>query len=62
MVNEKLLTTVQEVYFDLCDLIDSGQVDDIQISGFDEFDTLLEFLEEQKMKLASIEDSLEDER
>ena len=62
MVNEKLLTTVQEVYFDLCDLIDSGQADDITISGFDEFETLLEFLEEQKMKLSSIEDALEDER
>jgi hypothetical protein len=46
-----MLTTLQEIYFDLCDLIDSGQVDDIAISEFAEFETLREFLVEQREKL-----------
>lgn len=54
----RTLTTIQEVYFDLCDLIESGQVDDFCIRGFAEFETLLEFLTEQRDKLAAIEDSL----
>lgn len=51
MMDEKLLTNLQEIYFDLCDLIDSGQVDDIAISEFAEFETLREFLVEQRNKL-----------
>jgi len=51
IMDEKLLTTLQEIYFDLCDLIDSGQVDDIAISEFAEFETLREFLVEQRTKL-----------
>lgn len=51
-------TLVQEIFFDICDLIDSGQIDDIQIRGFDEFETLREFLEEQKVKLELLEDEL----
>ena len=51
MMDEKMLTTLQEIYFDLCDLIDSGQVDDIAISEFAEFETLREFLVEQREKL-----------
>ena len=51
MMDEKMLTTLQEIYFDLCDLIDSGQVDDIAISEFAEFETLREFLVEQRTKL-----------
>lgn len=50
-MDEKLLTNLQEIYFDLCDLIDSGQVDDIAISEFAEFETLREFLVEQRNKL-----------
>ena len=50
-MDEKLLTTLQEIYFDLCDLIDSGQVDDIAISEPEEFETLREFLVEQRTKL-----------
>jgi hypothetical protein len=49
------ITKLQEVYFDLCDLLNSKQIDYIAISGFQEFDTLREFLEEQKNKLAEIE-------
>lgn len=51
MMDAKMLTTLQEIYFDLCDLIDSGQVDDISISEPEEFDTLREFLVEQRNKL-----------
>ena len=49
------ITKLQEVYFDLCDLLNSRQIDNIKLSGFQEFDTLREFLEEQKNKLAEIE-------
>ena len=49
------ITKVQEVYFDLCDLLNSRQIDNINLIGFQEFDTLREFLEEQKNKLAEIE-------
>ena len=45
-------TTLQEIFFDLCDLIDSGQVDDIALSDFAEFSTLSEFLIEQRDKIA----------
>jgi len=49
------ITKVQEVYFDLCDLLNSRQIDNINLIGFHEFDTLREFLQEQKNKLAEIE-------
>ena len=54
-MNNRQLTLLQEVYFDICDLMNSREVDDICINGFSEFETVLEFLEEQKQKLASIE-------
>lgn len=53
-----MLTTIQEVYFDLTDLIESGQIDDIQIEGFTEFETLREFLEEQRRKMSDLEDGM----
>ena len=49
------LTKVQEVFFDLCDLIDSGEIDDIKIDCLPEFETLREFLVEQKNKMGQIE-------
>jgi hypothetical protein len=52
------ITTLQEVFFDICDLLNSGQIDDVVISGFQEFETLREFLEEQKQKIESVEQSL----
>jgi len=52
------ITKVQEVFFDLCDLLNSGQIDNIKLSGFQEFATLREFLEEQKNKLTEIEESV----
>jgi hypothetical protein len=51
-MTDKEKTTLQEIYFDLCDLIDSGQVHDIVLTEFQEFNTVLEFLEEQREKLA----------
>jgi hypothetical protein len=57
----KLLTTVQEVFFDLQDLINSGQIDDVAIDGFQEFETLLEFVQEQRDKLAQIEELIKQE-
>ena len=53
-----IVTRVQEVYFDVCDLINSGEIDDIVLTTFQEFETLKEFLEEQKMKLEEIEEEL----
>lgn len=44
-------TTLQEIYFDLCDLIDSGEADGVVITEFEEFETLREFLVEQRNKL-----------
>lgn len=49
------LTTVQEVYFDLCDILDNNDYSDIKIEGLHEFEDLREFLIEQKNKLAEIE-------
>lgn len=51
-------TLVQEVFFDIVDLIDSRQIDDFQLSGFQEFETLSEFLVEQREKLAQIDSCL----
>jgi len=55
----KVKTLVQEVYFDICDLLNGNQIDDIVIDGFQEFETLREFLEEQKRKLEKIEVGVE---
>jgi len=55
----KVKTLVQEVYFDICDLLNGNQIDDIVIDGFQEFETLREFLEEQKRKLEKIEVGME---
>lgn len=49
------LTTIQEVYFDLCDILENNDYSDIKIEGLYEFDDLREFLIEQKNKLAEIE-------
>lgn len=49
------LTAVQEVYFDLCDILDNNDYSDVKIDGLYEFDDLREFLIEQKNKLAEIE-------
>lgn len=48
------LTLVQEVYFDLCDLITTNRLGG-KIQGFHEFETLRDFVEEQRNKLEAIE-------
>ena len=53
-MSTKLLTLVQEVYFDLCDILDNNELDD-KIQGLYEFDTVRDFITEQKQKLARIE-------
>jgi hypothetical protein len=55
------ITKLQEIYFDICDLIDSGQIDDFRLRNFQEFWTLREFLVEQKEKLERIEAELDEE-
>jgi hypothetical protein len=47
------LTQVQDVLFDICDLIDSGQVNDFELYGYPDFETLREFLEYQRVKMQS---------
>jgi hypothetical protein len=49
------LTMLQEVYFDLCDLLNSKQMKGVSLKGFQEFKTLEEFLQEQKVKIEQIE-------
>jgi uncharacterized UPF0160 family protein len=56
------LTLLQEVYFDVCDAIDEGNLYDVNIDGFEEFATVLEFLKEQKQKLEQIEKDLTHEQ
>jgi hypothetical protein len=56
----KLLTLVQEVYFDLCDILDNNELDD-KIEGLYEFDTVRDFITEQKQKMARIERFLDSE-
>ena len=54
-MSNNTLTTVQEVYFDLCDILANNDYSDIKIEGLYEFDDLREFLIEQKNKLAELE-------
>jgi hypothetical protein len=50
-MTEQDRTTMQEIYFDLCDLIDSRQLHDIVLMDFAEFDTVTDFLVEQRNKI-----------
>lgn len=59
-MSHKTLTLVQEVYFDICDLLNGGQISDFTLAGFQEFETLEEFLKEQKTKLEQIEKRLQE--
>lgn len=46
------LTKLQEIYFDLCDLINTGIGKDVDLADhFEEFETLHDFLVEQRDKL-----------
>jgi hypothetical protein len=57
-MSNNTLTLIQEVYFDLCDLLDNNELDD-KIDGLSEFDTLRDFMYEQKAKLSRIERKLD---
>ena len=55
-----VLTKVQEIYFDIADLINSNEINGVNITCFQEFETLREFLLEQHRKLAEIEEAIEE--
>ncbi len=57
-MNNATLTLIQEVYFDLCDILDHNELDE-KIEGFFEFDSLRDFLHEQRQKMAEIEKQLD---
>jgi hypothetical protein len=57
-MNQNTLTLVQEVYFDLCDLLDNNELNE-SIEGLFEFSDMREFIQEQKDKLAQIERALD---
>lgn len=52
------LTLLQEVYFDLCDLLEYNKLGG-KVKGLYEFDDLREFITEQKRKIAEIEINLD---
>lgn len=53
-------TTIQEVLFDLFDIVNNNpHLMHLKIEGFEEFDTLGEFITEQRMKMEHLEDCLE---
>ena len=54
------LTKLQEVYFDLKDLLNSGEIDDIVLDSFQEFETLREFIEEQINKIEQVEEDIKE--
>ncbi len=54
-MNQSTLTKIQEIYFDLCDILKHNDLDNVEIEGFEEFDTVREFLLEQKTKIEEIE-------
>jgi hypothetical protein len=58
-MSRNTLTLVQEVYFDLCDLLDYNELSE-SLEGFTcEFDDMREFITEQRRKLALIERDLD---
>ena len=57
-MSRNTLTLVQEVYFDLCDLLDNNELSE-SIEGLSEFDDMREFITEQRRKLALIERDLD---
>ena len=58
IMSRNTLTLVQEVYFDLCDLLDNNELSE-SIEGLFEFDDMREFITEQRRKLALIERDLD---
>ena len=58
MIPEALITDLQCVFFDLCDLQEKKNTKAIKLPQFDEFTDLDDFIEEQKSKLTNIEEYL----
>jgi hypothetical protein len=57
-IESNLLTTVQEIYFDLVDLESQLYLKGIELKGFEEFSNLLEFVDEQRGKLLYLENHM----
>lgn len=58
MIPEALITDVQSIFFDLCDLQEKKNTKAIKLPQFEEFSDLDDFIEEQKQKLTNIEEYL----
>ena len=57
-IESNLLTTVQEVYFDLVDLDKTLYLKGIELKGFNEFDNLRDFIDEQISKMGYLENHM----
>ncbi len=53
--------TLQEVFFDLCDILAREEINDIFLTEFSQFGTLRRFLEEQKEKVRIVLEDMEGE-
>jgi hypothetical protein len=54
-IESNLLTTIQEVYFDLEDLQQNNYLKGVKVEGFEEFKNMQQFIEEQISKLNYLE-------
>ena len=54
-IENNLLTTIQEVYFDLEDLQQNNYLKGVKVEGFEEFNNLRDFIDEQISKLNYLE-------
>jgi hypothetical protein len=57
-IETNLLATIQEVYFDLVDLDKHTYLKGIKLEGFNEFDNMSDFIEEQISKINYLENHL----
>lgn len=56
-----MITTIQEVYFDLVDLVENNpDLMNLKIQGFEEFATLGDFVDEQRAKMTYLEECVEE--
>ena len=58
---EPVQTALESVYFDICDLIESGDADGIKLTESEDYETLRECLVDIKQRLESIETMLGEE-
>jgi hypothetical protein len=54
-IKSNLLTTIQEVYFDLEDLQQNNYLKAVKVEGFEEFKNMQQFIDEQISKLNYLE-------